>query len=90
MLRDSRLRTRRRATTSDPEIWVQLGSNCCRIRYKTVYQETEQSQTNQLDRFLFCPERIKAEELTTLNTSAHARVVVRVGDLPNRLRSFLF
>jgi hypothetical protein len=27
--------------------WVQLGSICCRIRYKTEYHDTEQSQTNQ-------------------------------------------
>lgn len=35
------------------ETWVQLGSNCCRIRYKTEYYDTEQSQANQLDRFSF-------------------------------------
>jgi hypothetical protein len=36
-----------------PKTWVQLGSKCCQIRYKTGYYDTEQSQANQSDRFLF-------------------------------------
>jgi len=35
------------------ETWVQLGSNCCQIRSKTGYYDTEQSQANQSDRFYF-------------------------------------
>src|SRR5712692_2883075 len=31
--------------------WVQLGSNSCQIRSKTVYHDAEQSQTDQQDRF---------------------------------------
>ena len=36
-----------------PKTWVQLGSICCRIRHKTEYYDTEQSQANQLDGFSF-------------------------------------
>ena len=36
---------------SQRKTWVQLGSNYCQIRSKTVYHDAEQSQTDQQDRF---------------------------------------